>query len=503
VARSHGRADGAIRQAVIALACAGLALTTGWGGLSHPAVTFASDPHVILDGGICGDTPSDSGLLPGYTKYANPWVWLRSFDSFVLVGISDDTNTTPVYKWTDEAGQACYQGALPYAGLGVHTVSVQQYSAGDPADPSTLVADGAPWTLTVNVGQSPVAAVAAPTLTSDTGVPGDDITNVAASVYTGTALGVPAVKTYIDGGTWLTVVPDVTTGLYTFTLPAQADGLHAVGVQAEDDWGNTSTMTTRSLTVDTQAPVTSAPVLAPSSDTGVVGDDITKAGLNVTTGTSEPGALVYIEAGGEVLMTTVANSDGTWSATGMAPEGTFTVTARGTDVAGNVGDPGPSLTITFDSTPPGAATVGLDAVSVRRPGVAGTATFSIVGTAPGASEVDVVVDGTGQTHHVTVASGAWSLQLGPLADGTHKVVATAIDVAGNSAAPTTFNFAVDTSPLATATIAPATFVPTPPSTATWGVSDRGPRGDLGLPLLLLVSVSVVFLAIWRRKPATR
>jgi hypothetical protein len=502
VACSHRRAVGAFRQALVAFACAGLALTTGWGGLARPAVTVASDPHVVLDGGLCSDTIySDSGLLPGYTKYTHPWIWLRSFDEFVLVGISDDTNTTPVYKWTDEAGQACYQGALPYSGPGVHTVSVQQYTVGDPDDPDTWVADGTPRTLTVNVGQSPVDPVAAPTLISDTGVPGDDITKVPAAVYMGTALGVPTVRTYVDGGTWLTVVPDAITGLYTFTLPAQTDGVHTVGVQAEDNWGNTSTMTTRSLTVDTQAPVTSAPVLAPSSDTGVVGDNITKAGLNVATGTTEPGALVYIEGDGQLLASTVALADGTWTATGMAPEGTFIVTARGTDVAGNVGAPGPSLTITFDSTPPSAATVGLDAASVRRPGVAGTATFSIVGTAPGASGVDVVVDGAGQIHHVAVTNGAWSLQIGPLADGAHKVVATAVDVAGNAAAPTTFDFAVDTSPLATAT--PATNGPTPPSTAIWGGSDRGSRGDLGLPLLLLVSVTLVFLAIARHKPVTR
>jgi hypothetical protein len=404
-------------------------------------VTFASDPHVVLDGGLCSnDIYSDSGLLPGYTKYTDPWVWLRSFDEFVLVGISDDTNTTPVYKWTDEAGQACYHGALPYSDPGVHTVSVQQYTVGDPDDSDTWVPDGLPWTLTVNVGLGPVDAVAAPTLTSDSGTPGDDITNVAAAVYTGTALGVSAIVPYVDGGRLDMVFPDSTTGLYTFTLPAQADGAHTVGVQAEDDWGNTSTITTRSLTVDTQAPVTSAPVLDPSSDTGVVGDGITKAGLNVVTGTSEPGATVYIEADGQILATTVAHADGRWTASGIAPEGTYTVTARGTDVAGNVGGPGPSVTLTFDSTPPGAATVGLDAASVRRPGVAGTAKVVVIGTAPGASEVDVVVDGAGPTHRVAVTGGAWSLQLGPLADGAHKVVATAVDVAANAAAPTTFAF---------------------------------------------------------------
>ena len=167
MAQSHRRASGVVRQALVAFACAGLALTTGWGGLARPAVTVASDPHVVLDGGICGDTISDSGLLPGYTKYADPWIWLRSFDSFVPVGISDDTNTTPVFKWTDEAGQACYQGLLPYTDPGEHTVSVQQYTAVDPADPATWVADGLPWTLTVNLGQGPVDAVASPTLTSD------------------------------------------------------------------------------------------------------------------------------------------------------------------------------------------------------------------------------------------------------------------------------------------------------------------------------------------------
>ena len=98
-------------------------------------------------------------------------------------------------------------------------------------------------------------------------------------------------------------------------------------------------------------------------------------------------------------------------------------------------------------------------------------------------------------------AGAWSLQIGPLADGAHRVVATAVDVAGNVAAPTTFDFAVDTSVAPTPTIAPtiaASSVPTPPSTATGGGPTNPARGDLGVPLLLLASMALVLLAVARR-----
>ena len=112
--------------------------------------------------------------------------------------------------------------------------------------------------------------------------------------------------------------------------------------------------------------------------------------------------------------------------------GTWDVSASATDVASNVGTDGTSGELVIDLTPPPAPAVDAMAPTPdTTPLVTGTATM-----APG-DRLDVTIGGVTYSD-VTVTGGAWSVQVtSALSDGTHEVVATVTDAAGNSTSDAT------------------------------------------------------------------
>lgn len=100
-------------------------------------------------------------------------------------------------------------------------------------------------------------------------------------------------------------------------------------------------------------PAVSAPDLSDGSDSGSASDDdVTNAAALVFTGTAEAGSFVELKAGGAVLGSATAASDGTYtvSVAGLA-EGSHEVTATATDAAGNAATSA-ALEVTVDRTAP-------------------------------------------------------------------------------------------------------------------------------------------------------
>lgn len=157
-----------------------------------------------------------------------------------------------------------------------------------------------------------------------------------------------------DGGTnwtaWSTVASP-TTNSYSFS--GKTEGLYKYQVRAKDRAGNVSAYsgTSASVMVDTTAPTSS--ILTPSdgatitvgiavSVTGTA-DDPTSNG--VASGVASVAVSVYE---GTTLITTLTVTGTTsWSASWTpAAVGTYTITSVATDNAGNVQDPGTSITVT-------------------------------------------------------------------------------------------------------------------------------------------------------------
>jgi len=213
-----------------------------------------------------------------------------------------------------------------------------------------------------------------------------------------------------------------------------------------------------------------------SDDTGSSStDNLTSATTDLTiSGSGEDGATVTlfddldddgaVDADESLGTATVAS--GSFSLDVALAEGTHSVKAVQTDVAGNASVASAALSITVDATAPDAPT-GLDLAAGDDAGSSSTdnVTSATTGlTISGSGEDDATVtlfddlddDGAVDSGEslgtATVASGSFSLDVA-LAEGTHSVKAVQTDAAGNASA---------------ASVALSITVETPTSTATGG-----------------------------------
>jgi VCBS repeat-containing protein len=201
---------------------------------------------IVLTNAMAGDALSVAGSLPGGIT--------SSIDTSVAGQIT--------LRLTNSASMADYQTAL-----------AQVRFANSSASPNTTDRD-----ITVVLSESggvnsntahatvhvidatPPAKPPAPDLTdaSDSGVSHtDNITNVAASTFTGTVEPGTTVRLYDSDGTTVigTTLADASTGAYTVTSSALSQGTHHLTVTATDASNNTSVHSDAlDVTIDTTAP---------------------------------------------------------------------------------------------------------------------------------------------------------------------------------------------------------------------------------------------------------
>ncbi|EPB2923732.1 TPA: Ig-like domain-containing protein [Escherichia coli] len=299
-----------------------------------------------------------------------------------------------------------------------------------------------------------------PGLRVDT-VAGDDVVNI---IEHGQALVVTGSSSGLAEGTPLTVtINDV-----EYTTAVQADGSWSVGITAaqvsawpagavniavsgESSAGNPISIT-HPVTVD----------LTPAAITinTIATDDVINAaekGANLTlSGTTtnvEAGQTVTVTFGGKNYTASVAG-DGSWTATVPAadlaalPEGSASAQASVSNINGNSASAVHSYSV--DSSAPTIIinTVASDNI-VNASEVDAGVTVSGSTTAEAGQIVTVTLNSpTVQTYQATVqADGSWSINipaadLAALTDGSHTLMATVNDKAGNPAS-TTHNLAVD------------------------------------------------------------
>jgi hypothetical protein len=219
-----------------------------------------------------------------------------------------------------------------------------------------------------------------------------------------------------------------TAGTFTITASKLAAGVHSITAKAADMAGNVGIASaTLSITIDTTAPTApSRPDLIASSDSGVSNtDNITNVKTPTFTGTAETGSTVTLFDGAAVVGTGVANN-GQWTiATSALADGSHPITAKATDVAGNIGVASASLAVTIDTTAPTSPIF----TSLSTSGI--TATLS--GTGAAGSIVSVFDGTTKLAGSVNVGSGGkWSFIAANATTGTtHIYTAVASDAAGN------------------------------------------------------------------------
>jgi hypothetical protein len=394
------------------------ALTTDTGLSGTDFIT--SDPTLVLSG-VVVDTTGTSTL--------NVWLSGGAFGTGVRVGqISITTATT---TWSLDLTTSSVVAARNLT-AGTYTITLTKNSSS--------IKKGVLSTKSFTVDTSAPAAPSAPDLvaTSDSGGSNtDNVTNVTTLVFTGTAEANSTVTIFSDGvavgsGT-------ATGGVYTITTSALSAGTHVITATATDAAGNASVASpTLSVTIDNVAPAApSTPDLIASADSGVSAtDNITNVVTPTFSGAAEAGATVTIFSDGVAVGSGVATGGNYSVTTSALTDGSHAITAKATDLAGNVSTASAALTVTIDSTAPATPSVP-DLATASDSGTSSTdnltsvAAATFTGSAETGSTVTIFSDGVAVGSAVATGTG-YSVTTSALADGTHQITAQAIDTAGNA-----------------------------------------------------------------------
>ena len=146
---------------------------------------------------------------------------------------------------------------------------------------------------------------------SDSGTKGDNVTNVAAPLITGTGVAGDTI-TLLDGATSVGTATVAAGGTWSIAATTLVEGSNILTAIQSDTFGNASTASAAlNITLDTVAPVLTAALV---SDTGSSATDhITRNAA--LTGTADANSTVTISNGATVLRTTTAGAGGAWSFT--------------------------------------------------------------------------------------------------------------------------------------------------------------------------------------------
>lgn len=224
---------------------------------------------------------------------------------------------------------------------------------------------------------------------------------------------------------------------YTGLVTIMAEGQTTVSARTIDNAGNIGGVGTAVVSIDKTAPV--APAVALSTTQWTAAPNVT---VTIAEGADSGGSGVnrteYSLKGATTLGWTVYTGP-----LAITAEGQTTVSARTIDNAGNI-SVSASAAAKIDRTPPGAPIVTSpladEVLSNRKP--------TVTGTAEANATVTITLDGGASMTVTADGSGRWSYTpADELADGVHRVKASAKDAAGNGSPDSAErSFTVDTIP---------------------------------------------------------
>ncbi|QMV79940.1 Ig-like domain repeat protein [Enterobacter hormaechei] len=378
-------------------------------------VTNDTTPTLSGSSGVAGGTISiyDNGRLIGTTTVGSNGSWSFTPDTALADGSHSFTATV-----TDGVGRT----SEPTGGFGIVIDTKAPDAASD-----LLVTD--------NVG-----AYQGPVVSGDT--TDDNTPTLSGRAEPGSTVNI------IDNGQVIGSTKVNPDGTWSYT-PDQplANGAHDLTTTVTDPSGNTGPEGSHVvITVDVVPG--KVEITAVTDDAGSVTGSLSQNAVTDDTrpqisGTAKAGSTVTIMDGSNVLGTTTAGADGTWSFTPSVDLGrgehTFTATAK--DPMGNESSSS-SWTVTIDTDAPVKPTIdaALDDVgsvqgNLANGGTTDDPTPTLSGKAEAGSTVKIY-DQNGLLGEVTAkADGTWSFSpTAKLPEGEHRFHVTATDRAGNTSA---------------------------------------------------------------------
>lgn len=381
------------------------------------SITIDTTPPAPAVGELSDDT--DTGTKDdGITSVSTPtFTGTTEPDAIIILTINNKTYEIQA----DDHGAWRFtlppENALPDDTY-VYTVQAKD-AAGNTSTPTS-------GSLTID-STSPSPTTGALTENSDTGDKGDNITSDKTPTFTGATEPGATIILTLNQKTYTFQAEN--DGRWEFTLPdadALDDSVYRYTVQAKDQAGNASSLSTGWLTIDSTPPVLS---MEGNSDIGAGGDNITNINTPTFIGSSEAHATIKLTIDNKDFITT-ADETGKWTITLKQPlnDGAYDYTITAKDAAGNENTLNEQLTI--DTQPPAEPTLGSTVSSLDN-----TVTLKGVVEAHQDIQVKVTVNDTDYTASVDNDTGNWhvSVQQSAILSGANQYTITATDPAGNSA----------------------------------------------------------------------
>jgi hypothetical protein len=223
----------------------------------------------------------------------------------------------------------------------------------------------------------------------------------------------------------------------SFVLNEGTYSIDTVKVKQTDMSGNISNAGSNAISyiVDLTAPILSISGIVDDSGRSNT-DFITNDNKLIFNGTAASGLIVSLKLNGSTIGTTTATSLNVWTfdytSTSLA-DGSYTLLAESTDLAGNTGST--DQLIIVDTLGPSQAITAVSGDNrILSTNFLTTSNQLIIsGTADSGSSISVSIDGA-NVGNTTSALGAWSVddRSQTLSDGIHILSLTATDEAGNS-----------------------------------------------------------------------
>jgi T5SS/PEP-CTERM-associated repeat protein len=331
----------------------------------------------------------------------------------------------------------------------------------------SATATDAAGNIAVTAVVTDVVAPSAPTTpdltaATDSGISNtDNITNILAPVFTGSGADSGAIVQLFDSnGVVLGSATADAAGNWTITSSSLSPGGHTVTAKQVSGGLTSAASGPLAVTIDNVAPgAPSSPDLIAASDSGISNsDNLTNVAAGTFTGSAEVGSTVKLFDGATQVGSGVTGANGVWTVTTSAlANGTHSITATATDVAGNQSGVSGALSVVIDTIAPTAPSTpklaaGSDSGISSTDGITNITAPTFTGTAEANSTVKLFDNTTLIATTTALGNGTWSVASGTLAQGTHSILATATDAAGNTGlASGTLALVIDT----TAPAAPA------------------------------------------------
>ena len=375
---------------------------------------------------------SDSGVsaADNITKVTTP-VFIGSAEAGAAITLSAGATIIGTGKANTAGNWTIKSAALA---SGVHTITAK---ATNTAGNVSLATEA----LSVTIDTTAPTAPAVPDLTagSDNGISTtDDTTNVQTPSLTGKAEANAAI-TLFDGATIVGTGKANAAGTWTVKTTTMAAGKHSITAKATDAAGNVSAASAAlAVTIDTSTATPTTPDLTTASDNGLSNtDNITRNTTPTFTGKAEADATVKLFDDKAEIGVAKADAAGTWTIkSSVLTDGSHSITAQSTDVAGNISATSGALSVTIDTTAPAAPTApnmtpASDTGKSSGDNITSVTTPTFIGTAEANATVTLYESTKTLGTAKASAGGSWSIKSSTLTDGKHVIQARTTDQAGN------------------------------------------------------------------------